>query len=313
MNYTPTPPLPAAPAITLIGDIGIDLVMGPLAAWPEIGTETLMPCSEMRAGGSAGNVALALRSLGAPVRLISAIGNDPLGQWLRGQFDGIGAELTVMDAATSTSVGLLHTGGERNFFTTRGHLERQAWTPPAPARPGDIILLTGAFLLPILRNNYTTIMQQLRDLGYVVAIDTGWPSEGFTPDVIAEVRSWLAFADHVLLNELEITRLAGTDDLPAAMAILSDLMSPGATLVAKVGQDGAIGWRDTEKAVARPPFLEDVFDTIGAGDAFNAGYLHAVTQGGDLTAALSAGCETAARIIAQFPRTLKENAWQTGA
>jgi sugar/nucleoside kinase (ribokinase family) len=159
MNYTPNPPFSAAPAITLIGDIGIDLVMGPLAGWPEIGTETLMPRSEMRAGGSAGNVALALRSLGAPVRLISAIGNDPLGHWLTGQFDGIDTELTVIDTATSTSVGLLHEGGERNFFTTRGHLETQVWTPPARARSGDIVLLTGVFLLPEMRSTYAAVMQ----------------------------------------------------------------------------------------------------------------------------------------------------------
>jgi sugar/nucleoside kinase (ribokinase family) len=156
-------------------------------------------------------------------------------------------------------------------------------------------------------------MQQLRDLGYIIAIDTGWPSEGFTPAVTAEVMPWLALADHVLLNELEITRLAGNDDLPSAMTTLSALMPHGAALIAKVGKDGAIGWRGAQKAVARPPFLEDVFDTIGAGDAFNAGYLHAVTQGADLTAALATGCETATRIISQFPRTLKENAWQTGA
>ncbi len=310
MNFAP--PRAPRPLITVIGDIGIDLVMGPLDAWPEIGTETLMPRSEMRAGGSAGNAALALRSLGAPVRLISATGNDPLGQWLAGQFDGMDADLTVIDTPTSTSVGLLHEGGERNFFTTRGHLERQGWTTPPPAKPGDIALLTGAFLLPLLRSNYQPIMQQLRGLGYAIAIDTGWPSEGFTPDVIAEVRTWLALADHVLLNELEITRLAGNDDLPAAMATLSALMPADATLVAKVGKDGAIGWRGGEKAVACPPFLEAVFDTIGAGDAFNAGYLNAITQGVDFTAALTKGCETATRIIAQFPRSKKETIWQTG-
>ena len=310
MNFAP--PRAPRPLITVIGDIGIDLVMGPLDAWPEIGTETLMPRSEMRAGGSAGNVALALKSLGTPVRLISAIGNDPLGQWLAGQLDGIDAELSVIDATTSISVGVLHENGERNFFTTRGHLERQTWTPPPPVKPGDIALLTGAFLLPLLRSNYQPIMQQLRGLGYAIAIDTGWPSEGFTSGVIAEVRTWLALADHVLLNELEITRLAGNDDLSTAMATLSALMPVNATLVAKIGKDGAIAWRGKEKAVARPLFLEAVFDTIGAGDAFNAGYLSAVAQGMDLTVALSAGCETATRIIAQFPRSMKENAWQTG-
>ena len=294
---------PALPRISILGDIGIDLVMGPLDGWPETGTETLMPRSEMRAGGSAGNAALALRALGAPVRLLSAVGHDALGAWLAGQFDGLETELTVLAAPTSLSVGMIHGAGDRNFFTTHGHLDLQ---PPAAApraaRPGDILLLTGVFLLPRLRALYCQLMQQWRDLGYQIAIDTGWPPEGFTAEVVAEVRSWLPLADHILLNDLEIRRLAQTDGLESAMTALSALLRPGATLVAKTGRDGARAWRDGAHAAATPPASDDIFDTIGAGDAFNAGYLQAVSQGADLGTTLTAGSATATRIIAQFPR-----------
>ena len=30
------------PLLTIIGDVGVDLVMGPLDGWPKIGTESLM-------------------------------------------------------------------------------------------------------------------------------------------------------------------------------------------------------------------------------------------------------------------------------
>jgi sugar/nucleoside kinase (ribokinase family) len=318
MNFSPLSPLPA-PSLTILGDVGIDIVMGPLDGWPEIGTESMMPRSEMRAGGSAGNAALAAASLGASVRLISAVGSDPLGLWLKGQFDGIAASWHVLESATSLSVGMIHQNGERNFFTTHGHLEMQAWDrlapalspPPTPHVPG-IILLTGAFLLPNLRRDYPILLRHLRDLGYQIALDTGWPPEGFTPAVINEVKVWLPLVDHVLLNELEITRVAADDNLNTAMATLSALLRPNASLIAKVGREGAIGWRDTEKASARPPETGIIFDTIGAGDAFNAGYLHAITQGSDLSVALTSGCATATHIIANFPRHIKAAAWQTG-
>ena len=66
--------------LTIIGDIGVDLVLGPISAWPQPGTETLMERNEMRAGGSAGNAALAVSYLGGHSRLLSVVGNDDLGK-----------------------------------------------------------------------------------------------------------------------------------------------------------------------------------------------------------------------------------------
>ena len=292
--------------LTIIGDIAIDLVMGSLTQWPEIGTETLMPHSEMRAGGSAGNAALALRQLNASVRLISAVGTDALGPWLTAQFAGVDTEFSEIPGATSLSVGILHEGGERNFFTTQGHLERQEIPAhlPEPRHPAAIVLLTGAFLLPRMRARYMALLHDLKALGYRIALDTGWPPAGWDEATIAEVKTWLPACDHVLLNELEITKLGGTADLNTAMMRLSNLMPPEATLVAKVGARGAVAWCGREIARAKPPASGTIVDTIGAGDAFNAGYLLARTQGSDLRDALAMGCDTATRIISHFPRQL---------
>jgi sugar/nucleoside kinase (ribokinase family) len=51
---------------------------------------------------------------------------------------------------------------------------------------------------------------------------------------------------------------------------------------------------------AAPPVA--TFDTIGAGDSFNAGYLLARIAGAGLAEALAAGCNGASNIIARFPR-----------
>src|SRR5579859_6651451 len=113
--------------LTIIGDIGVDLVLGPISDWPQPGTETLIERSELRAGGSAGNAALAVSYLGGTSRLLSVVGNDDLGDWLTAQFDGLGASLEVCDSPTTLSVGLIHSCGERTFFTTRGHLEQLSY------------------------------------------------------------------------------------------------------------------------------------------------------------------------------------------
>jgi sugar/nucleoside kinase (ribokinase family) len=293
------------PFICAIGDIGVDLVMGMLEQWPQIGTELILPRSELRAGGSAGNAVLALRHAGVPARLVSAVGNDDFGTWLRGQFHGVEAQLSVCPCATTVSVGLMHSCSERNFFTTEGHLAaftlEQALSQLPEAAPGSLGLLTGVFLLPGLRAHYTELLTELRSRGYQVALDTGWPSEGWTEAVRAEVRGWLAHCDHLLLNELEVCKLAGLDAVPQAMALVQSWLRPEATLVVKAGARGALACKDGQQ-LSQATRAADVFDTIGAGDSFNAGYLAALLQGDSLQQALASACGLATAVLSRFPR-----------
>src|SRR5215467_10756321 len=107
--------------LTIIGDVGADLVLGPISGWPRIGTETVVEQSELRAGGSAGNAALAVSYLGGNPLLLSAVGDDQAGDWLRREFLALGVALAVCDAPTTLTVGILHSSGDRTFLTTRGH------------------------------------------------------------------------------------------------------------------------------------------------------------------------------------------------
>ncbi|MCV2359381.1 carbohydrate kinase family protein [Paucibacter sp. TC2R-5] len=293
------------PFICVIGDVGVDLVMGMLEQWPQIGTELILPRSELRAGGSAGNAVLALRHLGVPARLVSAVGNDDFGRWLSAQFHGVDARLAVCPCASTVSVGLMHSCSERNFFTTEGHLAaltlEQVLSQLPEAVPGSLALLTGVFLLPGLRAHYATLLSELRARGYQVALDTGWPSEGWTPAVRAEVRGWLSQCDHLLLNELEVCKLADVDEVAQAMPLLQTWLRPEATLVVKAGARGALACQGTQQ-LSQATQAADVFDTIGAGDSFNAGYLAALLQGASLAQALSSACSIATAVLSRFPR-----------
>lgn len=293
------------PFICVIGDIGVDLVMGMLDQWPQLGTELVMPRSELRAGGSAGNAALALRHVGAPVCLVSAVGDDDFGRWLRGQFHGMEARLALCPCASTVSVGLMHRCSERNFFTTEGHLaaftEAQVRAQLPEPVPGSLALLTGVFLLPGLRRHYPALLQALRQRGYRLALDTGWPSEGWTEAVRDEVRGWLVHCEHLLLNELELCQLAGVNVLPQAMARVQAWLPAGATLLVKAGARGAMASEGGQTVSQSTPAAE-VFDTIGAGDSFNAGYLAARLQGAELPQALAAACRLASAVLSRFPR-----------
>jgi len=292
--------------LTIVGDVGLDLLMGPIAQWPRVGTETLMDRSELRPGGSAGNAALAVSYLGGASLLLSAVGNDEPGTWLRGQFRPLGASLAHCDAPTTLTVGIIHSCGERTFFTTRGHLEALTYELLRPrivtaAHPNSIVLLSGVFLTPALRSSYPLLIRELRQLGYQVALDTNWPPQDWNADLRAEVAGWISGCDHVLLNDLEVRSLADAEHLPAAIDRLTPMLRRGATLVVKTGARGAIGIQDGYHCeCAAPPAT--IFDTTGAGDSFNAGYLLARLRGVGLADSLATGCRAASTIISRFPR-----------
>jgi ribokinase len=294
--------------LTIIGDIGVDFVLGPVSGWPRVGTETIMERSELRAGGSAGNAALAVSYLGGVSRLLSIVGNDDMGVWLGERFQHLGASLEVCDAPTTLSIGLIHSCGERTFFTTRGHLEKLSYelvrARLAPAtHPNAIALLSGVFLTPTLRRSYPQLIRELNALGYQVALDTNWPPQDWNVAVRAEVADWIGHCQHVLLNELEVASLADSQDLTVAIERLAPILKPGATLVVKTGARGALAIQEGRRYECAAP-QATIFDTIGAGDSFNAGYLLARLSGCELADSLAAGCNAAAAIISRFPRRL---------
>jgi ribokinase len=292
--------------LIIVGDVGVDLVLGPISGWPRIGTETLVERSELRAGGSAANAALAVSYLGGHSQLLSVVGNDEPGVWLASELGPLDASLETCSAATTLTVGLIDSCGERTFFTTRGHLEAltyESLRPRIASAPSSnsIALLSGVFLTPSLRQSYPQLIRELQALGYRVALDTNWPPMDWSAALRAEVAAWISCCDHVLLNDLEVRSLAGTDDLSVAIGRLIPMLKPGATLVAKTGARGALAIQDGARC-EHPAPRATIFDTIGAGDSFNAGYLLARLDGATLAESLAAGCTAATSIIARFPR-----------
>jgi len=294
-----------AGTIYVAGNVNVDLILGPLAQWPQIGTETLLPHSDMRAGGQAGNTGLALAALGARHRVVANIGRDPLGEWLGGLFAQSSPSWPRTDTATTLTVGIVHPGGERTFFTTVGHLARLSSDDvlqqlPDMAEPGDTVLLCGVFLSPLLVDRCRSLLDTLKKRGFAIALDTGWPNEGW--DRVREVvASWLPQVDHVLFNELETTALCGLENLDDAARWFLQRLPPDATLVVKRGPAGAAAWRNAEH-IDCPAEPVRVIDTIGAGDAFNAGYLFERVCNGSLAESVRMGVKTASAAISTMPR-----------
>lgn len=293
--------------LAVIGNVNVDLILGPAEPWPKAGTEIIVDHDELRVGGAAGNAALAWKALGVDFDIAANTGTDEFGRWLRESFGSQAEKWPIRPEGTTLSVGITHPDGERTFFTTRGHLPRFSLDCVFAALDGARLsggyaLLCGSFLTDDLTADYASLFDWADNHGITLALDTGWPLDGWTETNRQATRDWLSRCGCALLNEVESTTLFGLADPAEAARELKRHMSKDAIVVVKRGPDGAlaIGADGTLVSAAAP--IVKVVDTIGAGDVFNAAFLAALADGKPLADCLAAGTTVASRAISTLPR-----------
>ncbi|MBB2696485.1 PfkB family carbohydrate kinase [Rhizobium phaseoli] len=297
--------------LAVIGNVNVDLILGPAAPWPKAGTEIIVDHDELRVGGSAGNSALAWQALGIKFEIAANIGSDQFGRWLAEAFGHRSQNWPVRPERTTLSVGITHPDGERTFFTTTGHLPRFSLADVFAVIDGERLrggyaLLCGGFLTDDLASEYDAFFDWADSHDITVALDTGWPLEGWTEENCAAARAWLSRSGIALLNEVETTTLAGINDPVEAAREIRSHMPEGAIVVVKRGPEGAIAIGPDGRTVSGAAPVVTVVDTIGAGDVFNAGFLAALANGKPLASCLAAGTQVASRAISTLPRSYGE-------
>lgn len=294
--------------LAVIGNVNIDLILGPAEPWPKAGTEIIVDHNELRVGGCAGNSAFAWDSLGVDYAIAANVGNDQFGLWLKEAFGVRAREWPVEGVGTTLSVGITHPDGERTFFTTRGHLPLLSFDEVRTMLDGERLrggfaLLAGSFLTDALTLAYDAFFDWADAHGIAVALDTGWPLDGWTEANKRRTLDWLKRCHCALFNEVETTTLTGETDPGEAARHLKGQMPSEAIVVVKRGPQGALALDKTGAQFSVPAPRVDVVDTIGAGDVFNAGFLAALAADLPLEHCLRVGVTIASEAISTLPRS----------
>jgi sugar/nucleoside kinase (ribokinase family) len=291
--------------VTLCGELNLDLILYGLPDELDLEREALCKDLSLTLGSSSAILAHNLARLGTRVGFISRVGNDPLGQVALDWLASAGVDVSRVHrvphgAATGLTVVLQHPGG-RHMLTYPGAMFEMSWEDLDLEYLADArhFHLSSYFLHRGLRPRIPELFRRMKEAGLSTSLDTNDdPEDAWGKDVHETLR----YVDIFLPNELEASRIAGvqkpskerifdyTDTIDQTLDKLAKLVP---LLVVKRGAAGAVARRGAE-LMTRPAVPVDVVDAVGAGDSFDAGFLHKYLHGADLGACLEFGNRVAA-------------------
>jgi sugar/nucleoside kinase (ribokinase family) len=257
--------------VTLAGELNLDLILYGLPEELIRERELLADGMMLTLGSSSAIMAHNFAVLGGRAGFVSRIGGDPLGEIALERLRSAGVDVskvkrTSNSALTGLSV-ILQYPANRNILTYPGTI--------FDLRFEDLDLeylsssrhfhLSSFFLQRGLRPHMTQLFREMKAAGLSTSLDTNDDPE----DKWEGVREVLKYVDVLLLNEREAKKLAGTDDLPAAINVLAELLP---LVVVKLGARGALARHGPEEFTSAAVSVNAI-DPVGAGDSFDAGFL----------------------------------------
>lgn len=255
--------------LLVIGECVADIVRLPGAA------------DQVHPGGSPANVAYGLARLGHGVTLLTQLGPDADGRRIRGHLAGAGVEVRTDGATAPTpSAAVALDGNGQAAYTFE-----IAWTlgavsleqPPRHVHTGSIaaVMEPGAA-------SVVAAVDSLRTAA-TVSYDPNVRPElmGDHADAVRKVERCVALSDVVKASDEDLEWLYPGQE-PGRVAERWLASGPAVVLVTRGGEGALAVLPDGGVTVPAPPV--EVADTVGAGDAFMSGTLHALAAHGLLGA-----------------------------
>lgn len=246
--------------------------------------EELSTCEStmLAVGGDAANEAIVMSRLGEDVALVSGIGTDGAGDFIRDTVAAAGVDITYLrrsDTSGSPLTGVIVLpDGQRNFISISGYPDCTLFEPdPACFRGAKIVSLASIFTAPLTDpERIRRVVRVAKEEGCVVCADVVVCNEAGSLD---SIRESLADVDYIFPNQEEaefLTEKTGLSEMADTF-----LGAGVKNVIIKTGKDGCyIKNADGEMRV--PSIGPGVIDTTGAGDNFAAGFITALNRGKSL-------------------------------
>jgi sugar/nucleoside kinase (ribokinase family) len=265
-----------------VGEAFEDLIFVDLPRLPGLGEEVKTSRFVRTIGGGALITAVAAARLGLRCGVVSGL-SDHAAAFMRKE--GIAVSNLRRRDELHAITAALSIGAERSYVTFNGindQLEER------------LLRASGRFaarhvhfaLYPQNCARWLALLLRLRSRRITTSWDFGW-NEGLLSD--SAFPNLLRSLDYLFLNEIEAVLYSGRPELKSALQYWG--RQPGNVIV-KLGDKGST-W--PAKKLNTPALKARVVDTTGAGDAFNGGFLFALSRGLSPAQCLKAGNRVGAR------------------
>jgi fructokinase len=257
--------------------------------WDLLPTETVL-------GGAPFNFAYRAATLGADVVPVSRLGKDELGKGAFEAAAGLGLRTEFLQWDDE-----LPTGTVEVYFDARNNpdylivpdvaYDRIEWSRQLEQLASACSCICFGTLVQRAVHSRSTLEKLLAEAPQALKfLDINLRKECFGPDT---VQNSLRAADILKLNEQEAIQLIDilglpVQGIPGAVTSLLESCSLDCVLVTLAENGAYAGDRDGQRVYV-PGYAVDVVDSLGAGDAFSAAFVHSHLSGGSLTEACRFG------------------------
>jgi len=276
-------------------------------------------------GGSPTNTAIGAARLGLHAGLLTRVGDDHFGRFIREELIRCGVEVrgVITDPRRLTALAVLGIRDERRFplLFYRENCADMALgeedVDPSLIASAAAVLINGTHLSqPGVRAASRKAAELARAAGGRVVFDIDYrpvlwgltaPEAGenrfvVSAAVTAQLREIAPLCDLIVGTEEEFHILGGSTDTLAALRAVRACTA--ALLVCKLGAEGCVAFEGPigprlETGVKAPGFAVEVFNILGAGDAFMSGFLRGWLRGSPVEACCRFGNACGAIVVSR--------------
>ena len=273
--------------ILVVGELNPDLILCNCRVFPRPGQEVLVEDSVLTMGSASAICAVGLAKLGNEVAFAGLVGADEWGDYCIRVLSEAGVDVSSIRRDPGEKTGItvsITSASDRALVTRLGAITRfrASGLDPGVMDGCRHLHVSSYFLQEGLRRDCRALFAEARGRRMTTSLDPGFdPTERWN-DGIWEA---LAEVDVFFPNEVELRGIGKADD---PIECLHRMQNGHTLVVAKLGAGGCLALEDGRPV--RVPALPVVpVDTTGAGDSFNAGFLHAWLRGFPLREALRYG------------------------
>jgi len=263
----------------VIGDLNIDLVITEISGTPKLEAEIAAKNHFLDIGGSGGVFSAVLSELGINTYIISKIGNDYFGDFLKEKLEDYGVKINKIiiesDKETGVTISLSYT--EDKIQVSSVELLKSS-------NIDDIVLegldniehvhFSSYYMMTGLHNGYLELIDNIKTQysGITFSMDTNDDPENKWGK---EIYNILPNIDIFLVNKKEALLITGENNIDDALIELSKIVK---TVIIKLGRNGYIA-KDLDGIYKGSAVKVNFKDSTAAGDNFDAGFIYGFMSG----------------------------------